>query len=387
MPSVKKSTGGDGEIQGGDKCISPMVAVTHGHKERSPFADPHPPAHKQSTSRLPDHIPDGNSSVREPHSDKADGFRSRSPGQLNQSEDDGRGGRIRWRQHEAEQNPEFWERRRSVRERAGESRNQRIWPPSPAKQPSDNESEHPSTSGLVPDNPSVKSGRDETRPDPTEKEKRHSKKRRKRGSKDNTTRQKHGHSDRSHKKKRKKHKHSKRPVSSSSSSSESESQHGSDSEDEQKQFIKQMKAKKRELEQKRAQEEEEVGFVGPLLPVSEHSNLLPLDYGRALLPGEGAAMAAYIAEGKRIPRRGEIGLTSDEIEKFEAQGYVMSGSRHRRMEAVRLRKENQIYSADEKRALEHFNYAERAKREAKLQAQFKALIKRKLEDKQSSSTK
>ena len=51
-------------------------------------------------------------------------------------------------------------------------------------------------------------------------------------------------------------------------------------------------------------------------------------YGKALLPGEGAAMAAYIAEGKRIPRRGEIGLTSDEIVKYEDMGFVMSGSRY-----------------------------------------------------------
>lgn len=43
-------------------------------------------------------------------------------------------------------------------------------------------------------------------------------------------------------------------------------------------------------------------------------------FGKALLPGEGAAMAAYIADGKRIPRRGEIGLTSDEIVHFEDQG-------------------------------------------------------------------
>jgi hypothetical protein len=71
-------------------------------------------------------------------------------------------------------------------------------------------------------------------------------------------------------------------------------------------------------------------------------------FGSALLPGEGAAMANYVKAGKRIPRRGEIGLTSDEITSFEDQGYVMSGSRHRRMEAVRIRKENQIYSADEK---------------------------------------
>ena len=45
------------------------------------------------------------------------------------------------------------------------------------------------------------------------------------------------------------------------------------------------------------------------------------------MPGEGAAMAAYILEGKRIPRRGEIGLTSDEIDSYEKMGYVMSGSR------------------------------------------------------------
>lgn len=50
-------------------------------------------------------------------------------------------------------------------------------------------------------------------------------------------------------------------------------------------------------------------------------------YGHALLPGEGAAMAEYVKAGKRIPRRGEIGLTSDEIASFEKSGYVMSGSR------------------------------------------------------------
>ena len=50
-------------------------------------------------------------------------------------------------------------------------------------------------------------------------------------------------------------------------------------------------------------------------------------YGGALLPGEGEAMAAYVESGKRIPRRGEIGLTSDEISAFESAGYIMSGSR------------------------------------------------------------
>lgn len=98
------------------------------------------------------------------------------------------------------------------------------------------------------------------------------------------------------------------------------------------------------------------------------------DFGRALLPGEGAAMAAYVAEGKRIPRRGEIGLTSDEIAAYESVGYVMSGSRHRRMEAVRIRKENQIYSADEKRALAAFSKEERSKRENAILSQFRDVL-------------
>lgn len=58
-----------------------------------------------------------------------------------------------------------------------------------------------------------------------------------------------------------------------------------------------------------------------------HVTLSAKDFGKALLPGEGAAMAAYVAEGKRIPRRGEIGLTSEEIAAYESVGYVMSGSR------------------------------------------------------------
>ena len=70
-------------------------------------------------------------------------------------------------------------------------------------------------------------------------------------------------------------------------------------------------------------EEDEV--VGP-----EPRGVVQLSHremGKALLPGEGAAMAAYVLEGKRIPRRGEIGLTCDEISQYENVGYVMSGSR------------------------------------------------------------
>ena len=51
------------------------------------------------------------------------------------------------------------------------------------------------------------------------------------------------------------------------------------------------------------------------------------------------------------------------------------------MEAVRMRKENQIYSADEKRALQMFNKEERQKRENKILGQFREMISNKLNKK------
>ncbi|KAL8180887.1 UNVERIFIED_CONTAM: hypothetical protein K2H54_038419, partial [Gekko kuhli] len=137
-----------------------------------------------------------------------------------------------------------------------------------------------------------------------------------------------------------------------------------------------------ELWIERSKNTDGVDFIGPEAPITHASqDDRPLNYGHALLPGEGAAMAEYVKAGKRIPRRGEIGLTSEEIASFEKSGYVMSGSRHRRMEAVRLRKENQIYSADEKRALASFNQEERRKRENKILASFREMVYRKTKGK------
>ena len=103
------------------------------------------------------------------------------------------------------------------------------------------------------------------------------------------------------------------------------------------------------------------------------------EYGGALLRGEGEAMAAYVTEGKRIPRRGEIGLESHEIEKFESAGYVMSGSRHRRMNAVRMRKENQVISAEEKRGILKLQKEEKNKKESMIVGSFKELVEQRLE--------
>ncbi|KAI3927745.1 hypothetical protein MKW98_023346 [Papaver atlanticum] len=113
--------------------------------------------------------------------------------------------------------------------------------------------------------------------------------------------------------------------------------------------------------------------VGPMpLPKPEGH----ISYGGALRPGEGDAIAQFVQQGKRIPRRGEVGLSADEISKFESLGYVMSGSRHQRMNAIRIRKENQVYSAEDKRALAMFNYEEKAKREQTVMANLQRLVQR-----------
>ncbi len=113
---------------------------------------------------------------------------------------------------------------------------------------------------------------------------------------------------------------------------------------------------------------------------SNHENLSFLiffkqvKYGGALLSGEGAAIAQYVQQNLRIPRRGEIGWVGTEIEALEKQGYVMSGSRHARMNAVRLRKENQVYSAEEKRALAVISLEERQQRENRVVGDFRRLL-------------
>ncbi|KAG6849647.1 hypothetical protein H0H93_006651, partial [Arthromyces matolae] len=125
--------------------------------------------------------------------------------------------------------------------------------------------------------------------------------------------------------------------------------------------------------------DDEVG-PQPVMKASSSRRLDERSYGGSLLRGEGSAMAAFLQDGTeaRIPRRGEIGLTSDEIAKFEDAGYVMSGSRHRRMNAVRMRKENQVISAEEKRGILKLQKEERERREAILREEFSELVSERL---------
>ncbi|KAF9193713.1 hypothetical protein BGZ51_002377 [Haplosporangium sp. Z 767] len=118
--------------------------------------------------------------------------------------------------------------------------------------------------------------------------------------------------------------------------------------------------------------------VGPVPLHLNDGKMNERSYGGALLAGEGSAMAAYVQEGKRIPRRGEIGLESEQIENYEGAGFVMSGSRHQRMNAVRVRKENQVISAEEKRALLIFNQEEKIKKDNKIINEMREMVASKL---------
>ena len=104
-----------------------------------------------------------------------------------------------------------------------------------------------------------------------------------------------------------------------------------------------------------------------------------VDYGGALRPGEGAAIAQYVQKNMRIPRRGEVGWQGEEIERLESVGYVMSGSRHARMNAVRIRKENQVYSAEEKRALALITFEEKQQQENKVMGEFRQMLQSRLQ--------
>ncbi|KAL3847385.1 hypothetical protein ACJMK2_018300 [Sinanodonta woodiana] len=286
--------------------------------------------------------------------------------------------------------PEFFERRRLARERISEVGAVELWGSSPTHHPTDESDDDGATSenesGVSESDSDTDSSEDERKKKKRKKaKKKHRKHKRNRSDKDSSSEinsdadansdssEEERQKSKKRKKKHKKHKKCKK-LKKDKQKKLKKTEESSDSEEHDDEELLW-------VEKKKPLEKEEEDIVGPQLNEPKASTSSQLDYGKALLPGEGAAMAAYIAEGKRIPRRGEIGLTSSEIADYESTGYVMSGSRHRRMEAVRLRKENQIYSADEKRALANFNHEERTKREMKILTQLKEMVRKKMEAK------
>ena len=123
----------------------------------------------------------------------------------------------------------------------------------------------------------------------------------------------------------------------------------------------------------------------PSLPLPSSSFLFPPPCARPLpTTGEGDAIAQFVKQNLRIPRRGEIGWVGEDIEKLEVDGYVMSGSRHARMNAVRIRKENQVYSAEEKRALALITFEEKQQKESKIVGDFRAMLTQQLQGMQAA---
>jgi hypothetical protein len=135
--------------------------------------------------------------------------------------------------------------------------------------------------------------------------------------------------------------------------------------------------------------------VGPALPNSSSSSSFSASsmftggasasHGDNLLQGEGAAIASYIQRNLRIPRRGEVGWTGSEIANLESQGYVMSGSRHAKMNAVRLRKENQVYTSEEKRALVLLQAQQQQERSQQVTDEFKQMVEEELAKKKAEA--
>uniref|UniRef100_A0A4W4G1S8 NF-kappa-B-activating protein C-terminal domain-containing protein n=1 Tax=Electrophorus electricus TaxID=8005 RepID=A0A4W4G1S8_ELEEL len=257
----------------------------------------------------------------------------------------------------------FIARRLQERERIGELGSPEVWGYSPRVREPDSD-EH------TPVEEDVKNSSSDSTSEEERKKKKKKKTKKKKSRKHSEDSESDGDSEASyHLRKKSKKKKAKKSRKESSSSSSDQSAEEEDDDMSEELWV-----------ERTGLEEHVVGPEAPLTHLSQDDK--PLDFGHALLPGEGAAMAEYVKAGKRIPRRGEIGLTSEEIADFEKSGYVMSGSRHRRMEAVRLRKENQIYSADEKRALASFNQEERRKRESKILSSFREMVYRKTKGKE-----
>lgn len=133
------------------------------------------------------------------------------------------------------------------------------------------------------------------------------------------------------------------------------------------------------LTRKTEREENDQGEIGPQPIKIEYgkNEERKMYQGMNINPTEAHLYAQYIQQGKRIPRRGEIGITSQDIEYFESIGYVMSGSRHKKMNAVRQRIEGKVYSAEDKRALAIFNLEENIKKEKNIINGFKYMMQAK----------
>ena len=193
-------------------------------------------------------------------------------------------------------------------------------------------------------------------------------------------------------KKKKKHKHHHQRSSSSSDEDSSKPSKVQRLDEKANSYQRALVDDEIKVQQNDEEDDDELDKYGPAAPYSylhssnsgSFASSRP-GYGGNLLSGEGTAIAEFVRRNERIPRRGEVGYDGEQIKQFEELGYVMSGSRHKRMEAVRKRKENQIFSAEEKRLFLINETKRREEKETKVLNELRHLIRKKEHEEKSDS--
>lgn len=91
----------------------------------------------------------------------------------------------------------------------------------------------------------------------------------------------------------------------------------------------------------------------------------------------GINFSEFFKDGKRIPLRGQEGMSVDQILAFERAGYKMSGYNKRQTEATYMKAERKVYTQEEKRMLEKHSLDDRKQKEKDKMEQFKNLAAQK----------
>lgn len=94
----------------------------------------------------------------------------------------------------------------------------------------------------------------------------------------------------------------------------------------------------------------------------------------------------FLSQFKRAPRRGEIGQSAEEIEKAEALGYVMSGSRSKASHLFINRVQRQLHERDAAKWEQQFRQVEDERMNARLIDELAQFVKVKLKHGTSSSS-
>jgi hypothetical protein len=124
-------------------------------------------------------------------------------------------------------------------------------------------------------------------------------------------------------------------------------------------FINKKSNKEAQYLNKKSNREDENHSIGPRIKFES-------DRDKKFNSDKEAQMyAQLVQQGKRcLVRGGQIGLSNEEIERYESLGYVMSGERHKKtFQPIKVKKEGQTYTAEEKRALAIYNLEEQQRRE------------------------